>query len=695
MCGIAGVSLKSGANRKVALLKLKILSLYNQSRGKDATGFYLNGKVDKSILEVDEYFEAKILNETDEESIMMMHARAGSYGYGKTVKQAQPFEIDDNMVITHNGTLKNTTALGLRYNIEELDFESDTEMLGNIIYNHGFDVLNHYKGAAALAFTNKKENDVLYLYHGSSKDLASGPLVSERPLFILETEEGIYYSSLENSLKAIRETIDEIPYSLKHNTVFKIKNGEWEDDIVDIERSEMNVTYIAPVIKNTSRSRMTPTSSKNVFDDLPANDRLVMLETLPLKVLQSKGEEFLYHHQGRYWVNPRKVAQGEYLIKKGGTFGKELEVGTIKRFFWEGVMLNTEGAFKELTRLNTDDADDNWVRHPERYNFAQRISGFAPWPVTNIGAEGFHLDPHFRNSWYQASNRCKTINFTPDYSNGRNYKIVNGYLTAISASQRETTLHNNISDVNMSIMENLKKTSTSVLENLGGGSPEVPFPGVGNLSTGKVKFYDQVFVSLKEASEVIGPKEIAALEDFARKVFKQQWNQPPIEGEVKDYIADLIDLAVKKKLYLLDMILEDGHKQLLKDCYEKQLTPVVDAESSYAPVIMLPEPKDIVIPWTYDATSDGDDFEDVEQREEVEEIFNELIVDLNNMQVSAFNLMDYQDDKLAQDVASQLFDSIDDLANKLGVIAISHGSDNNLEDLQALIDTKIDKNDFK
>ena len=57
MCGIFGVSLKSGANKKSAIAKFKILGLYNISRGRDASGIFINGEIIKNTKEFDDFIE--------------------------------------------------------------------------------------------------------------------------------------------------------------------------------------------------------------------------------------------------------------------------------------------------------------------------------------------------------------------------------------------------------------------------------------------------------------------------------------------------------------------------------------------------------------------------------------------------------------------------------------------------------------
>ena len=132
MCGIFGCSLKPKANRAAALEKFKILGLYNISRGRDATGIYIDGKINKSLKEFDDYIEEGFLNKNFKQSIILGHNRQGSVGYGKTLEQAHPFLINEkykivvsahtNATLTvnaedHNG---NTSSASVNFHIHPM-----------------------------------------------------------------------------------------------------------------------------------------------------------------------------------------------------------------------------------------------------------------------------------------------------------------------------------------------------------------------------------------------------------------------------------------------------------------------------------------------------------------------------------------------------------------------------------------------
>ena len=122
MCGIFGVAIKPGASRKAVLQKFKILGLYNITRGKDSSGVFINGEITKGIgkiSEFDDFIEQTLLPIPKENTVMLGHTRQGSWGYKKTIDEAHPFLINDDLIFTHNGTIKNVDKLCELYKLDK------------------------------------------------------------------------------------------------------------------------------------------------------------------------------------------------------------------------------------------------------------------------------------------------------------------------------------------------------------------------------------------------------------------------------------------------------------------------------------------------------------------------------------------------------------------------------------------------
>jgi len=212
-CGLAGFSGKKNYNAE----KIKFLMYWNSiERGKDATGIFTpKSGIIKSNVKAENFINNKgIKKQIFPDKVIITHVRAKTIGTN-SVDNAHPFKYG-NIILAHNGTLKNHIDLAKMYNFDTKDFPVDSQILANCVninskYDDKIKVLEQYEGAAALLFYNE-ELDSLFCYHDK-----------ERPLFygyIQGTE--MYISSIKESLEAIEcENIKEFDI----NYLYEIKNG--------------------------------------------------------------------------------------------------------------------------------------------------------------------------------------------------------------------------------------------------------------------------------------------------------------------------------------------------------------------------------------------------------------------------------------------------------------------------------------
>lgn len=697
MCGIYGCCLKPNGNRKVALQKFKILGIYNIPRGKDATGVFVNGEIKKGIgtsSEFDDFIEKNVLPIPKENGIMLGHNRQGSWGYGKTIDQVHPFLINEDLVFTHNGTIKNVKELCEKYRVIESDFHVDSHMLGTILEENGTDVLEDYVGFAALAYTRLSEPNVLYLYHGASRETRNAAkLTEERPLYFLETKDGIFYSSLEESLKAIIDDDKEKVSNLEYNHVYKIENGKFSlDQSVEIFREETNVgvytynsysgkTSQVPVrtCGNAMHNRSLISRGTSVKDE-----NLVRRETLPINLVKSKDKKgFVYYHYGRYWEAPRTLLQGPVYLKKGGLFGTFDDKVSELFFFWQGAPLKGKEEFEEIKRLN-EMGIKNWVKYPADHNYAMMLSKYTKHPITNINMEATYCGNYFKNTWYSNGQPCMYDNFTPKFANGRNYKIEDGYLVKLTASQRERTLHSTQEEGWEEIKLLLQGHLLPGVP--GGGSYPPPFllpASRSEITTDQkekdelVWFFDISPLTEQDCIDYIGEPERDALSRYCEYVYKHDWGLTLLAIEMETAIKEVLDAAIEGKCSILDTITDKMDKQRLVSYYEaivKSNNVLRLFENDVNRLGIGEEPFQSELPFVED--DDIRFYTEEEQEEDAmsrEEIFSKVEAGINYLedtQQAFAELVDAQDNDMAQECAKEGMIGVSNtLANLEGVLS--------------------------
>jgi hypothetical protein len=241
MCGIFGFHSNdvTKTNWKEAISNFKILGLYNDTRGGDNVGMYVDGKIYKNAIFAERTFKTYIEKNQElfqfkktEYPILLGHSRKGSVG-GTSIENAHPFRIPvegDVLVGVHNGTIKNWKNLLIKHNIdqEKEDIKVDSKAIFTILANNkgDYSVFEEYDGGGVFIWFYESNPSELFIFKGASLyNERSTVFNEERPLYFYISSTGIYYSSVKESLQAISSDYVLVK-KVDYNKVFILKGAD-------------------------------------------------------------------------------------------------------------------------------------------------------------------------------------------------------------------------------------------------------------------------------------------------------------------------------------------------------------------------------------------------------------------------------------------------------------------------------------
>lgn len=253
MCGLAGI-----INSEVSVFdqhSFNILGVLNESRGKDSCGVFIDGLVFKGINKNKLFSDyTKSIPYPNTSTISILHDRATSPTMATNLTQCQPVVIYDDegsirFCMIHNGTLKNHTELAKKY-IPDIDITgySDSQILAEIIFRTGYDVLSEYTGTASICVIDYTEADprVFFFSGNSCYNSKTEDYDVERQLYYIKQSHRFIFSSVAQALFLVDNNaiIERFPT----NKLLQLINNELVE-IKEYDRTNLKtaiVSYYSP-----------------------------------------------------------------------------------------------------------------------------------------------------------------------------------------------------------------------------------------------------------------------------------------------------------------------------------------------------------------------------------------------------------------------------------------------------------------
>lgn len=425
---------------KFSPILFNVLGIFNDSRGGDSCGVYFNrGSIVgiKTEAKYESLVKKHKLHTTIKPGkwpIVIGHCRKASVG-SVSGGNSQPILLrtrkDERLVYVqaHNGTITNHRELAIKHDIVIEKDESDSVVLSRLIHKVGFSVLSEYEGSAALVMHSTKEPNVLYAFHGQSKNYTT--LSEERPLhYVLIKGSGIYISSEAQPLEWISNGLEATAF--KHNIVYKIE-GETVTEFMKIERETAvmkkwdNTSYKNSEIPFHDVDYRSYNRGNNYEMIKPINTKNICCAMIDFNLIQTHNAFKLRYVKG-FFIENKTYAHGEKLVDTWGYIkdpnsSLKTQFVTYYLYFYYGILLSDADAWDAVKKaefsMNIVSAQDFYT--PNNFNALSKVlKENAVYPFTRMSTkpESGYMEP---TSFYPSDKGSEedtfyTGSFTPLFS---------------------------------------------------------------------------------------------------------------------------------------------------------------------------------------------------------------------------------------------------------------------------------------
>ena len=361
MCGIFGII--NHHKRQLDKRAFITLGCANDSRGGDACGIMIDRKVEKGTEKDDQYFQcwypkSEVLKATEKCYVALGHCRKASVG-GVSPEKAQPVTIHDEdgnllFCLIHNGTIYNYKELATKYIPDvKIDGLTDSQVMAQIFFHKGYDVLAEYNGGGAFVIHDYRTNKTL-MFRGESKgSLNATKVEAERPLYFVKTGKSVIFSSIYAVLQGLYWGFD--AYDVPSNVLLEC-DGLTLYKVKEYDRSKCYGcrTYTTASTTNTHISIYNGGGYCDSFYSGYSTTAKVDFDTDTGLYLNSKTGDLLH---------------GIIFVSSYGYISNYSTGYNSPYYFWKGIMLSGENAYNAVRDLHAQKASEKVLM-----NVAKRCS---------------------------------------------------------------------------------------------------------------------------------------------------------------------------------------------------------------------------------------------------------------------------------------------------------------------------------